>query len=162
MIKKNKLSLFLLAVVMMLSVYYINMPETEDSTGEVGSGDVVTKYSDFAEQRLEILAAREELILEFENVLASADANTEAKDVAYTSMQDVFELTEKEVALEQSVMDMGFLDCLVQAEDQTVVVTILTASSTTDDFIAIKLMTSEAFGSTYRLSIVWVDPDSSN
>ncbi len=151
MIKKNKLSIFLLAVVMMLSVYYINMPS--ESNVPTGSEDVVTKYPEFAAMRLEILQAREELVVEYENVLASADTSNTDKNEAYLSMQEVLQLTENEILVETFIMDLGYLDCLVQHDDDTINVYILNYKHTYEYFVEVTSITTSVFGSNYQVGI---------
>ncbi len=144
MIKKNKLSLFLLAVVMMLSIYYINMPN--ETSKPTGSEDVVTKYPEFAQMRLEILEKREALVSEFENVLASSTTTNTDKNEAYLSMQEVLELTENEVLIETFIMDLGYLDCLVQHDEDVINVYILNYVFTYEQTEEIYILVSEVFG----------------
>lgn len=122
MIKRNKLSIFLLAVVMMLSVYYINMPS--DTTVPTTTPDVVTKHPEFASMRLEILQSREEEISSFENEITTATSNEEKND-AYLSMQKILQTTENEILTEFFITELGYIDCLVNQEDGHLYVYIL-------------------------------------
>ncbi|MFI3329842.1 MAG: SpoIIIAH-like family protein [bacterium] len=154
MIKKNKLSIFLLAVVMMLSVYYINMPN--ETTTPTTSPSIVTKHPEFATKRLEILETREELVVEFENVLASADTSNTDKNEAYLSMQEVLQLTENEILLETFIMDLGYLDCLVQYEDDLLLVYVLNYVHTTQSFVEVSMITSSVFENDTQVRIITV------
>ncbi len=153
MIKKNKLSLFLLAVVMMLSIYYINMPEENTVTLPTTSETVVTKYPEFATMRLELLEEREKLVVEFENVLASASTSNSDKNDAYISMQEVLELTENEVLAETFITDLGYVDCFVGMEDQTISVYILNFIYSYEEFEEVCLIVTGIFGANYKVSV---------
>lgn len=152
MIKKNKLSLFLLAVVMMLSIYYINMPDEYVSAPVVGE-NVVTKYPEFATMRLELLEEREQLVAEFENVLASASTTDTDKNDAYLSMQEILELTESEVLAETFVLNLGYLDCFVENDSRNVSVYILNYNNTIEDFFEVCSIMSGVFGNNIKVTI---------
>ncbi len=124
MIKRNKLSIFLLAVVMMLSVYYINMPDSSVGDAPSSSDSVVTRYPDFALSRLELLEEREAQVALFEEVLASAEYSTSEKDIAYTAMQELLGYTEKEVLAEKIVCDLGYVDSFVSYDASTDIVNV--------------------------------------
>ncbi len=143
MIKKYKLSLYLLAVVMMLSIYYINMPE--ETSLPTTSPDVVTKYAEFAATRIEILEQRELLVAEYEAVIASSDTSTTEKNTAYLSMQEILELTENEVLVETFVMDLGYLDCLTQYEDGLITIQILNYVHSVEETLEIFMIASSVF-----------------
>ena len=54
-LKKHKLSLFLLAMVCMLSVYYIFMPGDDEINAPVSGVEGETRYQEFAKMRLDII-----------------------------------------------------------------------------------------------------------
>ncbi len=152
MIKKNKLSLFLLAVVMMLSVYYINMPGDEVSAPTVGE-NVTTKYPEFAVMRLELLESREEMVAEYENVLASASTTDDDKIEAYASMQEILELTEQEVLAESFVLNLGYLDCFVENSDKNITVHIINYIDSYEEYEEVSMIMYSVFGKNIKVSI---------
>lgn len=156
MIKKNKLSLFLLAVVMMLSVYYINMPGDELSAPTV-TETVVTKYPEFASMRLELLEAREEYVVDLENILASDEYTDSAKNDAFESMQEVLELTELEVLAETFVEDLGFLDCFIENNNNYITVHVLNFVDTIENRDEVNSIIYNVFGGNIKVEIKTVN-----
>ncbi|MFI3251519.1 MAG: SpoIIIAH-like family protein [bacterium] len=152
MIKKNKLSLFLLAVVMMLSIYYINMPE-EGIIAPTVSENITTEHPEFASMRLEILAQREEYVVDLENIIASDTYSDDMKSDAFETMQEILELTELEVLAETFVENLGYLDCFVVNEDNFVSVYILNYVPTTQEFIEITSIMKDVFGSNIKVEV---------
>jgi hypothetical protein len=79
-IKKNKLPLFLLALVMMLSVYYVSLENENVIEKPVGNLDaeVTTRYQEFAEERISILTERDQTVLELEEKISTASVSLTA------------------------------------------------------------------------------------
>ena len=71
-IKKHRLSLLLLAMVAMLSVYYVLMPQDGPLAPVGGDGDTNTRYQDFAEMRLLILDERNKEVALYEAKITEA------------------------------------------------------------------------------------------
>ncbi len=105
MIKRNKLSLFLFAIVAMLTVYYINLPE-DVTPKEYESG---TRYQPFIDERSNIVVSRS---LELEELEASI-ASLENSDTDIKKYEIISGLTEREIALEEDLRDYGYTDCLI-------------------------------------------------
>ncbi len=154
MIKRNKLSLFLLAVVMMLSVYYINMPNDTSPDVETSTGTVSTRYPEYASYRLEILESREEDILELENVLASADADDNALKDAIIEMEKILELTRNEVKAEKDVVDLGYADCVVFNNDGYVTVKVLDIVIDEFTYHDVKMIMHDKFDNVYQVHLI--------
>ena len=78
MIKRNKLSLFLFAIVAMLTVYYINLPE-DVTPKEYESG---TRYQPFIDERSNIVVSRSLELEELEASIASLEnSDTDIKNM---------------------------------------------------------------------------------
>ncbi len=146
-IKKHKLSLFLLAMVCMLSVYYVMMPEENDPNAPVANiPDGQIRYQEFAEMRLEIIDERNTMVASYEAKIV------EAKDTALLEeyileINNISTLTEKEVYLEGIIMNLGYEDCLVYLlEDGILKISVLTDSLSIKEFNEIGLIAIEEFG----------------
>ena len=153
-IKKHKLSLFLLAMVCMLSVYYVMMPEEKDPAAPVGNiPEGETRYQAFAEMRLEIIDERNAMVMSYEALIV------EAKDTALLEeyileINSISSLTEKEVYLEGIIMNLGYEDCLVYlAEIGYLIVSVLADSLTKAEFNEIGLIAIEEFGEDAQLKL---------
>ena len=78
-LKKHKLSLFLLAMVCMLSVYYILMPTEDDLNAPVAKIEGESRNEEFAKMRLDIIDERKEEVALYEAKIV--DVTTSLADV---------------------------------------------------------------------------------
>ena len=146
-LKKHKLSLFLLAMVCMLSVYYIMMPNDKDPTlpvGDTGTGD--TRYQEFAEMRLEIIDERNEQVAAYEAKIVDATVSIDDKNEYVLEIQTLQTLTEKEVYVEGVIMNLGYEDCLVYLSADALHISVLAEKFEVSDYIEVALLAKEEFG----------------
>lgn len=147
-IKKHKLSLFLLALVAMLSVYYVMLPETKDSVKPAGSDIVVkTRYQPFAEKRMEILANRNESVANCEAKITDVSTTQVEMENYLAEIEMMSNLTENEVYVEKFVCELGFEDalCFLQ-EENNLQISILSKSFTALDYVKVAKAAKEKFG----------------
>lgn len=148
MIKKNKLSIFLLAVVAMLTVYYIKNPSPEDIETVVET----TRY--YQDERDEINGEREAQILNLESQISKSDINIAEKEKAINEMALLSSMTENEIILETKIIDMGYKDCLVEVdiENVSVKISLLTNELSKEQFIEISKLVSSKY-SNYKINL---------
>ena len=96
-IKKHRLSLLLLAMVAMLSVYYVLMPQDGPLAPVGGDGDTNTRYQDFAEMRLLILDERNKEVALYEAKITEATVSLNDIEEYLLEIETISTLTEKEV-----------------------------------------------------------------
>lgn len=151
MLKRNKLSIFLLAVVAMLTVYYVKNDKKDDSNSVSNSGENVRYYQ---ESRDSINEARASLILELESVIAS-DCEVSVKQGALETMESITTITEKEIAMEYNIINMGYDDALVEVstEGKKISICVLADEITDDEFISITVSALSAFDTGYVVDI---------
>lgn len=156
MIKRNKLSIFLVAVVIMLTIYYIKTPTNTNSTN-IGGGNKpvssVERYPLYAETRINISKTRTTMIEESEAVLASSTTTVKEKETALETIANLNELTEKEITVETAIKNIGYQDTLVNASGLDVKIRILTENFTPEDFVAVAMLAKEEFGKDCKVSI---------
>ena len=143
-IKKYRVSLFLLALVAMLSVYYVMIPADSSPSAPVDNIVGDERYDEFAEMRLRILDDRNVAVATYEAKIIEASS----QDVIEQYMLEIdaiTELTEKEVLVEETIMHAGYEDVLVFYEDGMVYVSILIEEWDTSVFYDVKLATNEVF-----------------
>ena len=143
-IKKYRVSLFLLALVAMLSVYYVMIPSDSSPSAPVDNIVGDERYEEFAEMRLRILDDRNVEVATYEVKIIEASS----QDVVEQYMLEIdaiTELTEKEVMVEEIIIHAGYEDALVFYEDGMVYVSILIEEWNTSVFTDVKLATSEVF-----------------
>lgn len=148
MIKKNKLSIFLLAVVAMLTVYYIKNPSSGDDEISVET----TRY--YQDERDEINDERETQILNLESIISKNDINIEEKEKAINEMALLSSMTENEIILETKIIDLGYKDCLVEVDkDNSIInISLLTNELTTEQFIEISKLVCTKY-SNYKINL---------
>ena len=154
--KKNKLTIFLVAVILMLTVYYIKMPDGSETGGGGGSGpdiDVVQKHPEFATMREEIIRDRTDLLDQLALVLGSSSSSLSDKETALETMQAVSTLTQMELVFERTIGNLGFDDSLVVVGGGIVRIHILTETFTVDEFVEIAVMAQQKFGRALTVNI---------
>ena len=144
MLKKNKLTIFLLLVVVVLTVYYVKMPiNTTEPAGTTPS--VSARYPLNAQTRLEVITSRNELISSYEEQLANTTYSSEMA-VFLENVNELEELTLREIRVENQIKDTGYEDCLVYATDNQIKVNVLTNSFSVEEFIEVALLIKGEFG----------------
>lgn len=145
-IKKHKLSLFLLAMVAMLSVYYVLMPQDGPTAPVSGDSGGVVRYQDFAQMRLEILDERNTQVASYEAKIIEATVSLTDKEEYIMEIETLTTLTEKEVYLETVIVNLGYEDSLVYLAEGVLNISVLANSFTVEDYVEVALIAKEEFG----------------
>ena len=145
-IKKHKLSLFLLAMVAMLSVYYVLMPQDGPAASVSGVGEGDVRYQDFAEMRLEILDDRNSQVAAYEAKIVDATVSLTDVEEYILEIETLTTLTEKEVFLETVIVNLGFDDSLVYLADAVLNISVLAESFSVEEYIEIATIAKTEFG----------------
>lgn len=158
MIKKCILPIFLLAMVVVLSVFYIKQ-STDDVVNPVNGNDDTSVVSDFANKRLEILEKRSEKIDELEAVIASGTLTNSEINQTVDEINDLYYLKYTEVELEDLIVGLGYQDSLVIIDNTNVSVKIIDDELTSSDFISIANVVKNKMGNNYKLTVEAVNND---
>lgn len=147
MIKKNKLSIFLLAVVAMLTVYYIKNPNSDEP-------NTIETSRYYQDERDDINNERETQILNLEEIISSKETNLTEKEKAINEMAILSSTTQNEIILEKKIISLGYNDCLVQIDNdiKDVNVSLLTKELSKEQFIEIAKIISAKCGN-YGISL---------
>lgn len=145
-IKKHRLSLFLLALVMMLSVYYVLMPQAEVDAPVVSEPSGFTRYEDFAKIRILVSTERNEEIKSFEDKLVEKSVSVILIEEYIKEIDELVKLTEREVYFESVVVDLGYEDSLVVVEENVLNISVLAEAFTVTEYIEIAKLAKEEFG----------------
>ncbi len=90
----------------------VNQPSNDQNTGSQ------TQESDyFAQMALERQKARDEAMEVLQTVVDSPDALQEAKDAAYTKINEIADIIQSEANIETLIMAKGFEDCVAVIND---------------------------------------------
>lgn len=152
-IKKHRLSLLLLAVVGMLSVYYVLLPSEGPVPPVSGVHEGNLRYQEFAEARLEITGERNNQVALVEAKITDATISVNELEMYLLEIDEIISLTEKEVGLESLVNDLGYEDCLVFLDDTVLYITVLAEKFTVEEYITINKIAKEEFGKNIIVSI---------
>lgn len=147
-LKKHKLSLFLLAMVCMLSVYYILMPSDDDLNAPVSGVEGETRYQEFAKMRLDIIDERNEEVAIYEAKIV--DVTTSITDIEryVVQIESIQAKTEKEVYIEGIIVNLGYEDSLVYLDETgNLYISVLTEKFDVKDYIEVAMLAKDEFGS---------------
>lgn len=152
MLKRNKLSIFLLAVVAMLTVYYVKTDKGVEIDTISNNHESSVRY--YQETRDSINDARASLIMEYESIIAS-NTDVSLKQDALDNLENITTLTEKEIALEYQIINMGYDDALVEvvSKDKRISISILADEFSNDEFINIAVLALNTFNTSYVVDI---------
>lgn len=152
MLKKSILPIFLLAMVVVLSVFYIKKTTSDDSK-EVSNPGEQTVLSTFASKRLEILDLRSVMIDKLEEEIASGSLTTLEIEAKVNEINDLYYLKYTETSLEDAICELGFKDSLVMIEDKNVSILIIADELTTEDFINVAGAVKAELGNGYKVNL---------
>lgn len=139
MLKRNKLSIFLLAVVAMLTIYYIRMPKNEAPVVVESE----PRYQEFVSKRETIMANRKATLETLSlSISASEDANSLIEE--YNTLNS---LTAREIELENTLRTIGFIDALVCVDlKEGIDVSIYASDFSKSQYVMVRTMVNEEFG----------------
>lgn len=159
-IKKHRLSLFLLAMVAMLSVYYVLMPEDGPAAPVDTNPDGFIRYQQFGQMRLEIIDERSSQVAVYESKITEATVSLTEVENYIIEIQNLTTLTEKEVFLESVIIDLGFEDSLVYLEESVLTISVLAEKHDVSDYIEIATSAKEEFGVNTLVVVNFINPSS--
>ena len=155
--KKLKLPLLLLAVVVMMSIFYIH--ESKEPTLPVdGSGEYegVSLNPEYAESRLASIEEVNLLIEEKQELIASGTLSVSEVENLTNEILDLKETKVNEVALEETLIEaLSFDDGLAMLEGEYLVIDIYTNEEITAEvFISVSRLAKEKFDSNYKVKVL--------
>ena len=154
MFKKNILPIFLLALVVVLSVFYIKQAPADSSVvGGDTNFETETVSSDFANKRLEVLTARSDEIDELECMVASGEYNDSEIASIIDKINQLYYIKYTEVELEDAIVMLGYDECLVLIDEYNVDVSIETDTMNYREFIEIANLVKGKLTENYKVTI---------
>lgn len=128
--KKNQLALIFLTLVVMLAVWYIksplsvkkdNKPNDDNTTTVVAS----SRLEPIRNMRDAVTAERSASVVALDAIIANADSSLMEKELAFMQKKLLSNCTEREVILESDIINMGYTDAFVHANDDTVEIIVI-------------------------------------
>lgn len=156
MLKKSILPIFLLAMVVVLSVFYIKKT-TIDESKEVSNNNEQTVLSAFASKRLEILDSRSAMIDKLEEEIASGSLTSKEVESKVNEINDLYYLKYTETNLEDAICELGFDDSLVFIDNKMVSILIVDDELSAEDFISVAGIIKNELGNDYKVNLEAVE-----
>lgn len=113
MIKKSQFALVFLTVAAMLAVWFIKDPLAASTNKPNEQITETSRLRGIKDLRESLSATRDLAINEYNTVIASSTTTVLEKEAASNSIKQLNEITEKEVLLEVSIINLGYVDCFV-------------------------------------------------
>ena len=152
---KFKLPMLLLAVVVMMSIFYINEATKTDEPVVAPSLESTTKNPDFAEARIKSIEEVNALIEESEAKIASGKLSVAEVELETNLINSLRQTKVDEIALEEMIMSaLNYEDVLVLLEEEYLIVDVYTEEELTREvFINISRLAKEKFDANYKLKL---------
>ena len=142
MIKKSQFALVCLTICAMLAVWFIKSPlDTETQADNLVEEMPSGRLNGITLLRDTLNSKRQETLETYNEILASSEATITEKELATKHIKDLNEISELEVLMEVTVINMGYVDCFVHYTEDYIEVTVasddLSASEALDIINAI-------------------------
>ncbi len=138
--KKNQFALIFLTLVVMLAVWYIKSPLNKVDKGNNNPTDapvISTRVAALTSLRDSVREERSLEVASLDTIIASADTTVLQKEEALNKKQSISDLTEKEVLLELTIINLGYQDACVHATKDGVEVIIVADEENADVVVEI-------------------------
>lgn len=143
---------------MLLSVYYLQMPVGGPDLPADGDITETERDSRLSQSRTQINNYRIELKNDLMVILGNSQATIDEKNNALATLQFIETIAEQEVSLELDIVELGYLDALVHALDDSVSVTVVTVTQTNEQMVELIKVAKQMFGSHYVVSVNFLQP----
>lgn len=160
--KKLRLPILLLAVVIMLSIFYVKEAQNDLDTPTGGSDlQTSTLNPDFTEARLLSISEVNTQIEEYEVSIASGSLNASEVLEATAKIAELRELKHQEVSLEETIIELNqYDDVLVLLGEDYLVIDIYTEEDVAvSQFIEMAKLAKETFGNDCKIKVKTTNKD---
>ena len=153
---QGKVTIFMIVMIVMLSIYYFALPNNSDknTTTTKDKGQQVVKSEEFEQLRAELSDKRHDMIVSLQGVLAQADVDIEQKNNVIETIQQIHLLSQNEALLETKLINtMGYSDVFVEAADDVICVSVYIDTLSIEEVNDIILMTKTEFGNNVEVIV---------
>jgi stage III sporulation protein AH len=163
---QSKITVFMVVMIVMLSIYYFTLGGG-DKSKETGNQDPtntpVFRYEEYELLRAQLTDSRQALIAQLQTNMVSADVSLEDKNLAINTMYEINNMSNKEFSFETSLRNLGYLDVFVSSSsvDETVDVRILDSEHSAAEVRSIINLGKDLFGSLYDVEVKFDTQESS-
>ncbi len=151
---KKTLPIFLLALVVVLSVFYIKQIGNDVPSGSLDDGgNINTISTEFAQKRLEVLEERTQVICDLEASIAAGNLENTDIAVIVDEINKLYYLKYTEVELEDAISILGYDECLVIIANFDVNVSVSSSEISAKEFIQITNLIKTKLNKNYKVSV---------
>ncbi len=153
--RRNQLSIFLLAVLLIMTVYYINA----NDINLIGVGKTVTNStttqsaSIFKSMRDEIDQERNAKITALKAIINDSTKNAEEKANALAEVNKLEKLKTDEKNFESSIKNLGYTDVLVHIDGTNININVNSSAHTVKKANDIISLSKNTFGKGYNVTV---------
>lgn len=145
--KKNQIALLCLTAVVMLAVWYIKSPlnsvSGDDNTITVGGES--SRIEALKDMREALRAERSIEVAALDSIIASETSTIAQKNSAINEKQSISDMTEKEVLMELSIINLGYIDAFVHQTTSGVEILVVADVLTETEVVEIMNLTYSSF-----------------
>lgn len=141
------LSLF--SLILVLSVYYMLLPEKEVSVS--ASQSVIEQLQNDLDKR------REQIELKNQEIIASQTSTTESIKLALTLIEENKQQSEMEKKINNLIKNIGYSDVCTEINDTIVEVTIVKKDAQKSDASSVINTVLNEIGSTYQVQVKFIE-----
>ncbi len=153
---QGKVTIFMIVMIVMLSIYYFMLPDNDTKVGQkttTKTSQTINKSEEFEQLRAELNEHRQTMISSLQGVLSSPNVSVEEKNTAIEAIQKIQTLTQNESLLELQIINLGYDDCFVKATETDVNVSVYVDNLTLEEVNEIILMAKNQFGMTINVVV---------
>ena len=146
--KKNQIALLCLTAVVMLAVWYIKSPlnQVGDSVNNtINVSGNATRLNALKDMREALRVERSMEVAALDSIIASETSTIAQKNSAINEKQLISDMTEKEVLMELSIINLGYTDAFVHQTNNGVEILVVADSLSETEVIEIMNLTYSSF-----------------
>lgn len=145
--KKNQIALLCLTAVVMLAVWYIKSPLNSvngDDDSVIVNGES-TRLDALKQMREALRKERSIEVAALDSIIASESSTIAEKNTAINEKQTISDMTENEVLMELSIINLGYTDAFVHQTEAGVEILVVADSLSETEVIEIMNLTYTSF-----------------
>lgn len=145
--KKNQIALLCLTAVIMLAVWYIKSPLSNVSGNDdtIAVGGSTSRLDALKTMRETLREERSIQVVALDKIIASEESSIAEKNTAINQKQLISDMTEKEVLMELSIINLGYIDAFVHQTEMGVEVLVISDALSDSEVIEIMNLTYNSF-----------------
>lgn len=154
---QSKITIFMVVMIVMLSIYYftLNRNDTKDTGKKADPQNTqVFRYEEYELLRTQLRESRQEMIANLQAQIVSASDNNK-RNQAMTAINEILTRQNNEYSFEIQLRKLGYLDAFVSSNEGEVTVRVLDKEASVAEANAIIKMGKAIFGVSTRIKVTF-------